>query len=209
MEEKRIPSFLLNILLTEIDEMMGRRGLIMLLRRAGLAGYIDNLPLRSESPSITVGQYSRLLADIHDTFGTHDAQRIFLNGGRLGAADIRRHRPAQFALAGTALKLLPAGTRMRIVLEKLAEQGEALSGTPHYFAENDDAFVLELPACPYCAEISRRTVATNQPADKPVCHMPLAMIDEMVEWMTGEKHLVEEVACIAMGDPACQFRVAR
>jgi bacteriochlorophyll 4-vinyl reductase len=209
LEEKRIPSLLLNILLTQVDKMMGRRSLIMLLRQTGLTGYIDNLPPRDESPSITVDQYSRLLASIYDTFGANDARPIFLTGGRLGAAEIRRRHPAQFALAGTALKLLPSDTRMRIVLEKLAEQSESLYGTPHHLDEKEDAFVIEMPACPHCAEISRHYVASRQPAGKPVCHIPLAVIDEMVEWVTGQKHLVEEVACIATGDPACRFRVAR
>ena len=209
MEEKRIPSFLLNLLLTQVNEMLGRRSLLMLLRQAGLAGYIDNMPLRDGSPSITVGQYSRLLASIYDTFGARDARFILLNGGHLAAVEIRRQHPARYALARTALKVLAADTRMRLVLEKLAEYSEDLYGTPHFLDENEDAFVAELPACPHCAELSQRTVSTNQPADKPVCHIPLAIIDEMVEWMTGERHLVEEVACIAMGDPACRFRVAR
>jgi predicted hydrocarbon binding protein len=209
LEEKRIPSFLLNLLLNQVNEMLGRRSLIMLLRQAGLAGYIDNLPLRNGSPSITVDQYSHLLASIYDTFGPQDARFILLNGGRLAAVEFRRQHTARYALARTALKVLAADTRMRLVLEKLAEQSQDLFGTPHYLDENEDAFVAELPACPHCAEINQHTVATDQPADKPVCHIPLAIIDEMVEWGTGERHLVEEVACIAMGDPACRFRVAR
>jgi predicted hydrocarbon binding protein len=42
-----------------------------------------------------------------------------------------------------------------------------------------------------------------------VCHIPVAILDEMMAWTTGQKHLVEEMACIAMGDPACCFRVAK
>lgn len=209
MDEKRIPSMLLNILFTQVDEMMGRRSLIMLLRQADLGEYVDNLPPMDESPSITVEQYSRLLSNIYDIFGARGARPIMLRGGRLGAAEIRRQRPAQFAVAGTALKLLSPNRRMRIVLEKLAEQGEDLYGTPHHLHEEADAFVVEMPGCPYCSDITRRAAAANKPVGKPVCHIPLAVIDEMVEWVTGEKHLVEEVACIAVGDPACRFRVAR
>lgn len=209
MEEKRIPSLLLNILFTQVDEMMGRRSLSMLLRQADLTEYMDNLPPMDESPSITVAQYSRLLANIYDIFGARGARPIFLRGGRLGAAEIRRQRPAQFAVAGTALKLLSPTRRMRIVLEKLVEQGEDLYGTPHHLQEEEDAFVVEMADCPYCAEITRRSKANNRPVSKPVCHIPLAVIDEMVEWVTGEKHLVEELACIAVGDPTCRFRVAR
>lgn len=209
MDEKRIPSLLLNILFTQVEEMMGRRSLLMLLRQAGLSEYADNLPPMDESPSVTVGQYSNVLANIYDIFGARGARPIMLRGGRLGAAEIRRQRPAQFAVAGTALKLLPADRRMRIVLERLAEQGEDLYGTPHHLHEEADAFVVEMPDCPYCAEITRRAAEANRPIGKPVCHIPLAVIEEMVEWVTGQKRLVEEVACIAMGDPACRFRVAR
>jgi predicted hydrocarbon binding protein len=209
MEENRIPSLLLNILFTQVDEMMGRRSLIMLLRQAGLAEYIDNVPPMDDSPSITVDQYSGLLANIYEIFGARGARPIFLRGGRLGATEIRRQRPAQFAVAGTALKLLPAARRMKLVLDRLADQGEELYGTPHYLREEEIAFFIEMPDCPYCAEIARRRVEGSRPVTKPVCHIPVAAIAEMVEWATGQKHLVEEVACIAVGDPECRFRISK
>jgi predicted hydrocarbon binding protein len=209
MEEKRIPSLLLNILFGQVDEMMGHRSLIMLLRQADLSEYVDQVPPMNETPSVTVAAYSRLLANIYEIFGARGARPIFLRGGRLGAAEMRRQRPAQFAVAGTALKFLPAATRMRLVLERLSEQGEELYGTPHHLHEQDDAFVLEMLDCPYCADINRRRLAEAQPTTRPVCHIPLAVIEEMIEWATGQKHLVEETACIAMGDDACRFRVSR
>jgi predicted hydrocarbon binding protein len=209
MEEKRIPAMLLSILFTQVDEMMGRRSLIMLLRQAGLSGYIDNVPPLDETPTITVGAYSTLLANIYDIFGARGARPIFLRGGRLGAAELRRQRPAQFAVAGTALRLLPATKRMQIVLDRLADQGADMYGASYHLEEEDNAFFFEISGCPYCAEITHRSLEKNRVVSKPVCHIPLAIIDEMMEWVTGQKHLVEEVACIAVGDPACCFRVAK
>jgi predicted hydrocarbon binding protein len=209
MEEKRIPALLLNILFTQVDEMMGRRSLMMLLRQAGLAEYIDNVPPMDDTPSITVEEYSKLLANIYDIFGPRGARPIFLCGGRLGATELRKQRPAQFAVAGTALKLLPNAKRMQIVLDKLAEQGEEMYGAIYYLDEQEDAFFLDIAGCPYCAEITRRSKERNKPVSKPVCHIPAAIIDEMMEWTTGQKHLVEEVQCIAQGAPACRFRVGK
>jgi predicted hydrocarbon binding protein len=210
MEENRIPSLLLNILFTQVDEMMGRRSLSMLLRQADLAEYIDNVPPMDDSPSITVDQYSGLLANIYEIFGARGARPIFLRGGRLGATEIRRQRPAQFAVAGTALKLLPAARRMKLVLDRLAEQGEDLYGTPHYVRVEENALFIDMPDCPYCAEIARRRAEGRRPIiTKPVCHIPVAAIAEVVEWAMGQKHLVEEVACIAMGDPECRFRISK
>ncbi|RPI56985.1 MAG: hypothetical protein EHM56_03985, partial [Chloroflexi bacterium] len=194
MEEKRIPSLLLNILFCQVDEMMGHRSLIMLLRQAGLGEYVDRLPPMNETPSITVAEYSRLLANVYDIFGARGSRPILMRGGRLGAAEIRRQRPAQFAVTGTALKFLPAATRMRLVLERLVEQGQDLYGNPHHLHEEEAAFVVEMDDCPYCAEITRRGQADGRAIARPVCHIPASISDEMMEWATGQKHLVEETA---------------
>jgi hypothetical protein len=209
MEKKRIPSMLLNNLLSQVDQTMGRRSLIMLLRRAGLSRYIDNLPPLNELPSIRVEQYSELLANVYELFGARSAQDIFLRDGRLSAAELRRQRPAQFALTGTALKLLSTGRQMQIVLDRLVEQTTEVYGASCNLHEEPDAFVLDIRVCPYCAEIARRSREEERPVPRPVCHIPVAMLEEMVEWATGEKHLVEEVACIAKGDPTCRFWVGR
>jgi len=209
MEERRIPSLLLNVLCTQIEEMMGHRSLIMLLRQADLAEYVDDVPPMDDTPSITVEQYSSLLASIYDIFGARGARPIFLRGGRLGAIEIRKQRPAQYAVAGTALKLLSDRRRMQLVLERLADQGEELYGTPHYLEEEENAYIIEMPDCPYCSEITRRRAAQGNPVTRPVCDIPVAAVAEMMEWAMGQKHLVEEVACIALGDPACCFRISK
>ena len=209
MEDRRIPSLLLNILLTQVEEMMGRRSLRMLLRQAGLTEYIDQVPPMNDSPSIAIGQYSALLANMYEIFGAQGARPIFLRGGRLGAIEFRKLRSAQFAVAGTALRLIPSARRMHLLLERVAEQGEDLYGTPHHLSEDDHAVFIEMPDCPYCAEITRRSLAENKPIARPVCHIPVAAVAEMMEWAMGQKHLVEEVECIALGAPACLFRISK
>jgi predicted hydrocarbon binding protein len=209
VEEKRIPSLWLNIMFGLVAEMMGRRSLITLLRQAGLPQYIDNLPPLDDTPSITVEEYSELLANIYEIFGARGAQPVFWQGGRLGASELRHQRPAQFAVAGTALRLLPSTKRMQIILEKLVEQGEEGYGARHRLQETGDAFYLEITACPYCAEIGRRSQEQRRPVTRPVCVIPAAILDEMMEWVTGQKHLVEETDCIAQGAEACRFRISK
>lgn len=200
---------LLNILLTQIDETMGRRSLILLLRQAGLPEYIDNVPPMDDSPSVTVDAYGRLLANIHDIFGPRDAQPILTHGGRVAAAEVRRRRSRQFAVIGTALRFRSTNSRMQVILEKLVEQGAESYGADYCVYEEQDAFFFEIAGCPYCAEITRRSLAQDKPVTKPVCYIPAAIIDEMVEWATGERHVVQEVACIAQGAPACRFRIGK
>jgi predicted hydrocarbon binding protein len=207
MDENRIPALILNILFNQVDEMMGHGSLVMLLRQAGLEHYVDAPPPLDESPSITVPKYSRLLAHIYEIFGPRGSKALFRRGGRMAAVELRKHHPTRFAVAGTALKLLPVHTRMQIVLDQLCKEGEDIYGTPHHLEETNDAFDLVMESCPYCAEIIKQSTATGQPVIRAVCQIPAAVIDEMVQWITGEPHPVEEVECIALGASACRFRV--
>jgi hypothetical protein len=209
VEEKRLPSIWLDILLSRVEALMGRRSLIMLLRQAGLSDYIDHPPVMDDTPSITISQYSRLLASIYDTFGAQSAHSIFLQSGQLGAAQSRKQSGPRLAITGTALRFRSGPKRMQIVLDRLAEQGTETYGVPHHVEEGEDAFHFEIAQCPYCGEISRRSKLRSSPIRKPVCHIPAAMLDEMVEWATGQRHLVEEVACMAQGAAACRFRIGK
>ncbi|MDY7041745.1 MAG: 4-vinyl reductase [Chloroflexota bacterium] len=207
MSENRIPALILNILFSQVDEMMGHQSLVMLLRQAGLEQYSNAAPPLDESPSITVEEYSRLLAYIYEIFGPRGSKPLFRRGGRMAAAELRKHHPTRFAVAGTALKLLPGQKRMQIVLDQLCKEGEDIYGTPHRLEEKDDAFELIMEACPYCAGIIKQTAITRQPIIRPVCHIPTALIGEMVEWATGAPHLVGETECMALGALVCRFRV--
>jgi len=42
-----------------------------------------------------------------------------------------------------------------------------------------------------------------------VCRIPVAAVAETIEWGMGQKHLIEEVGCTAMGTLACRFRIGK
>jgi hypothetical protein len=199
----------LHTLLSETEALMGRRSLIKLLREAGLTDYIDHPPPDDDTPSIMVNQYSRLLACMYDFFGARRAHSILAQSGRNAADQSRRRSGPRSALNGTALRFRSGPKRMQIVLDRIAEQGTEAFGTLHCVEEGEDAFYLEIAHCPYCSEISRRSKLRGSPIRKPVCHIPVAMLDEMIEWATGQRHLVEEVACMAQDASTCRFRIGK
>lgn len=209
MEEKRIPSLLLHVVFQQVSDLMGEKSLAMLLRQSGLSDYLENLPPADESPSITVREYSALLAQIYELFGPRGSRAIFAQGGRKGGQEIRRLHPTRYNLAGAALKLLPENKRIELIMQKVEEEGAELYGNPHHLREDDDAFYMEIHKCPYCAEIARRAQAGELSVARPVCHIATAVYQEMVAWGTGHSHPTKETACIALGDPACVFRVAK
>ncbi|MFL7793530.1 MAG: hypothetical protein AB8I69_15420 [Anaerolineae bacterium] len=207
MEERRIPNLLLHVVFQQVSDLMGEKSLTLLLRQSGLSNYIDNPPPADESPAITVQEYSSLLAQIYEIFGPRGSRAIFAQGGRKGGQELRRLHPTRYNLAGAALKLLPENKRIELILQKVEEEGSDLYGNPHHLIEEADAFCMEIHDCPYCAEIARRAQEGGPAVSHPVCHIATAVYQEMIEWGTGHSHPVKETACIALGDPACVFRV--
>jgi predicted hydrocarbon binding protein len=209
MEDRRIPNLLLHVVFQQVSDLMGEKSLAMLLRQSGLSDYLDNLPPADESPSITVQEYSTLLAKIYEIFGPRGSRAIFIQGGRKGGQELRRLHPTRYNLAGAALKLLPENKRIEMIMQKVEEEGTELYGNPHRLWEEDDAFYMEIHDCPYCAEIARHAREGGPNVSHPVCHIATAVYQEMIEWGTGHSHPVKETACIALGDPACVFRIAK
>jgi predicted hydrocarbon binding protein len=209
MEERRIPNLLLHVVFQQVNDLMGEKSLAMLLRQSGLSNYSASPPPADESPSILIGEYSTLLANIYELFGPRGSRAIFMQGGRKGGQEIRRLHPTRYSLAGAALKLLPENKRMEMILQKVEEEGVELYGNPHHLREEDDAFYMEIHECPYCAEIARRAQAGNLDVSRPCCHIATAVYQEMIEWGTGHPHSTQETACIALGDPACVVRIEK
>jgi len=51
-------------------------------------------------------------------------------------------------------------------------------------------------------------VCWGRKSDKAVCHAATGLLQEGLRWVSGGKEFrVDEVACIATGDPACVFHV--
>lgn len=200
MEEKRIAFVLLSALLDEVHHRLGRRGLIALLRRAGLEMYVDTPPPSAHVPPVPLDHWSRLVGEVHEALGPQAAQTLLWRAGESAARALRRSAPTR--VAATAMRLLPADTRLRVALERLAAQGEEVFGTVHEVEEEASALFITLHDCPHCAAVTRRM-------PRPICHAAAGWIADSVEWAMGEKHLVEEVACTATGATACRFRIAR
>jgi predicted hydrocarbon binding protein len=65
--------------------------------------------------------------------------------------------------------------------------------------EKDGNLLWHIERCPLCWE--RKT-------SEPVCYLAVGLLQEALYWLSGGKIFsVEEIACIARGDPACTIVV--
>ena len=197
-EDLVIANALMRQALVAVEEVMGRNGLNAVLRSAGLAQYVDNLPPDDLNPAVNSSDYAGLNQAIEDFYGR--GGRAILR--RIGQASFRygvREQSALLGLAGAALKLLPRKQQIRFILNAI---GNALKKTnPQVQAEVEEAgdtFAYVARTCSVCY---------GRQSDKPICYLYVGSIGEAVQWATGQPYQIKETHCIGQGDPYCRFEV--
>jgi len=193
-----IANALLRQALLAIEEVMGRNGLSVVLREAGLERFIEQPPPNDLGLTVQAAEYAKLNAALENFAGR--AGRGMLK--RVGKASFQwgvKEQAALLGLAGVALKLMPLKQRQKFILNNLAK---ALMDTnPEALIvvkEQGGQFTYTDYSCAICH--TRR-------ADQPVCFVYLGTLEEALKWATGAEMAVTETHCKAKGDAYCQFVV--
>ncbi len=181
-----------------IEEVMGKQGLNIVLRQAGLDRYVDNPPPDDLGLDTHASEYSALNQAVMSFYGR--AGRGMLQ--RIGRASFRYGAEEQatlMGLVGVGLKLMPQKTRARFILNQMAK---ALMDTNPDACERVEETAEGLVFAEYsCA------ICYGQHDDKPVCHLLVGSVAEAVKWATGQEYPVREITCRAMGADACRVLV--
>lgn len=189
------------------EEVVGKDGLAVVLRQAGLERFIDNYPpdLLQVSGKITYGDYASLSAGLLTFYG-RAGKSMVLRVGRLSSRKGIEHQSNVFNLATVlAAKLLPASTQIKMGLSAmmagfhtLAEKsGQHFDGK---IEDRGDKYALVVGTCPVCA---------GKQADGHICWLFEGLIEEGGRQVFNKFFDVVEVECRAMGAPACVFEVSK
>jgi len=193
------PNALMRQAIQAIEEVMGERGLMIVLRQAGLEHYVDQLPSDNLALGATAGEYAALGQAVEEFYGR--AGKGMLQ--RVGRASFRygvEEQAAMMGVAGVALKLIPQKARVKFILARLA----------HALMEvNEETYieVREIPSGFVFADFTCSLCYRRQ-AEHPVCHILVGTVQEAVKWASGRDYEVREIECRAMGAEACRFLVA-
>jgi predicted hydrocarbon binding protein len=108
---------------------------------------------------------------------------------------------AVLGVADLAFRLLPLGMKLKVGLNAMAETFNKTSDQVVRLEEDADHFYYHIDRCPVC---------WGRKAEVPICHAALGLLQEGLHWGTSGKNIpVEEVLCIARGDPSCTFVVGK
>ncbi len=184
--------------LVAAEEVMGKHGLQVVLRNAGLEQFIDNLPPDNLEPAIKTTQYARLNEAIEEFYGRGGRGML----RRIGRASFQygvREQSALMGLAASALKLLPEHQRIKTVLNSVASALKKGNPQVEAWVEDKDGVLAYLEST--CA------ICLGRQSEKPICHLYVGSLDEAVFWATGRRRRIIETHCRAKGDPYCRFEI--
>jgi bacteriochlorophyll 4-vinyl reductase len=189
------------------EEVIGKRGMGIVLRDAGLEHLIDRYPPDETQviSGLTFGDYASLTAGLLNFFG-RAGKGMLRRVGRLSARHGIKQQGALFGIATlVSSKLLPVPIQLRIGLENMQKGfrklNQAAGQEVHLYVEDrGDRLAYVDQECSQCAGIE---------ADSPICLIRTGTLQEALSWVIGKEFEVEEVACRAMGAPACVWEIGK
>lgn len=193
--------------LLAIEEVIGKQGMAVVLRDAGLEELIDNYPPNETriSKSLTFGDYANLSAELLAFFG-RAGKGMLRRIGRLSAQHGIRQQSGLFGLATVlSSKVLPIPMQLKIGLSHIQSGFTNLNkaaGQQVQLRLDDlgDRFSYVDHHCWQCA---------GKAADEPICLIRAGTLQEALHWLTGQEFEVHETECRAMGAPACTWEISK
>jgi predicted hydrocarbon binding protein len=189
------------------EEVVGKNGLTVVLRQAGLEHLINNYPPNQlkMTRGLTFGDYTALSAGLLEFFGRAGKSMTL----RIGRQTARYAVEYQGALFGTAAllasKVLPVATQMKMGLNATQLGFRKLSqsvGQDQRLRVEDRGthFAYIAEDCASCA---------GKQSSEPICLIQTGGLQEGMNWQIGKDFEVEEVECRAMGAPACVWHIGK
>lgn len=193
----------MNWALQAAEDVVGKQGLNVVLRDAGLERFIDNYPepYLTASGKLTFADYANLSAGLLLFYG-RGGKSMTMRIGRLSTKySIEQQGQMIGVMALRAAKVLPLPMQMRLGLETLHAVYQVLMpGIQIRVEDRGDKWVWVCETCPYCA---------GKEADEHICWGFNGVLHESTYWLTGYDFNFEEVECCATGGHACVWEISK
>ena len=194
--------------LQSAEEVVGEKGLKIVLRDANLAHLAENYPPNELDfdAGLTFGDYANLSAGLYAFFG-RAGKSMAIRIGRLAVERSVEQQASVFGLSAlvAASKLLPIGAQVKAALSVMQNGLIKISkqkGNQRIMRLEDrgDKIAYIDESCSACA---------GKTADSHICGIFNGSIAQALLWLTGKTFEVEEVECRAMGAKACVWEIKK
>jgi len=195
MTEYFYPERMGRIILLAMEEVIGGEGVRSVLNLSSVASYSDDYPEAHPEKNFPFRAVAQLQESLEQVYGPHGGRGTALRVGRACFQYGLREYGSMLGITEMAFRLLPLSTKIHTGAKLFADLFNKQTDQVVRIEEKDDKLFWHIERCPLCWE--RKTT-------EPVCHLAVGLLQEALYWLSGGKIFnVEEIACIARGDPAC------
>jgi predicted hydrocarbon binding protein len=195
------PNKMGRIVLLAYEEVLGHNGLTAALNLADLHHLINNYPPNNLDLGFRVDDLSALHRSLEELYGPRGGRGVATRAGRICFKYGLREFGPELGVSDLAFRLLPLNMKLKVGAEVFVLTLNRFTEQLIRFEETAEAYLLHVDHCPMCW--GRQTSA-------PCCNLTTGVLQESLFWVSGGRNfLVEEVACVAAGGPACVYRIDR
>ena len=195
------PNKMGRMFLLALEDVMGKNGVNAVLNLAKLRHLINNYPPNNLDLGWSFGEMGALNQALDDMYGPRGGKGLAVRAGRAGLYYALKDFGAVLGIADLAFRLLPLSMKLKIGINAMAETFNKTSDQIVRVEEYENHFLYYIDRCPVC---------WGRTATVPICHAGLGLLQEGLHWLTSGKNMrVEEIKCIAMGDPSCIYIIEK
>jgi predicted hydrocarbon binding protein len=199
--KKYYPNKMGRFFLAALQETLIQDGYTELLEWAGLAHYAESLPADNWTREFDFSHIATLNQGLFELFGPRGGRRLALS---TGSGFFRCALEEIGVLAGVtdlARRSLPLQTKLKDGLTAAARTFSQTSDQTTWLVEQELQFFYHVDPCPICWQ---RT------SERPICFITVGLLQEALGWLSdGQDFRVQQIACKAMGEESCIFRIDR
>jgi predicted hydrocarbon binding protein len=189
------PNKMGRIILLAMEEILGRNGINAILNHTGLSHWINNYPPNNLDMAFPFEDLSIIQVGLEEIYGPRGGQGLAL---RIGQASFKyglREFGPLLGVTDMAFRLLPLPTKIIQGADIFSNAFNEYSDQRVRVEVSEDQIYWHIERCPVCWQRS---------TERPCCNLAVGILQESLYWISGGKFFnVEEIACIAQGDPAC------
>jgi len=195
------PNRMGRIVLTAMDDIMGRPGVNATLNYAGLAERVDSYPPNNLELGFSFTELAMIQEAIDQLFGERGGRALALRTGRETFKYALKDFMPILGIADLAFRPLHLGIKIKIGLEIFAETFNKFTDQVVRLSEEPDRHLWIIERCPVCWQ---RT------SERPCCHLAVGLLRESLNWVSnGREFLVREDECVATGHDACVITIVK
>ncbi len=189
------------IVLTALEEIIGRHGVNAILHLGKLPHFVNNYPPNNLSLGFEFAEFGTIMETMEQVFGRRAGRALALRAGRETFKYLLKDFMPVMGIADLAARALPLGIKMKIGLNVFAESFNKLTDQVVRLGEDQVQYYWRIERCPICW--GRRT-------DSPCCHFAVGVLDQSLFWLSkGQRFTIAQVECFAAGDEACVIAIAK